>query len=427
MRAGVPKDERPAVAWAGAYFFAVMCGYYVLRPLREEMGVAGGVEHLPWVFTATFVGTLLTVPLFSLVVARFRARQVVPVAYHALAASLLVFGALIAGGSHAESVARALFVWVSVANLFVVSIFWSLMADAFTPDQAARVFGLVAAGGSAGAIAGPLVARLLAGAGAPVLLVIAALFLEAGVLCASRLVRWSASRGEGSLAHVEERPIGGSIFAGLPLLLRSRYLLLTAAIVVLFTSTSTFVYLEQARIVRDTLATSAERTEFFATIDLAVNVLAVLLQIALAGTLIVRLGVGLALAVLPLLSAFGFVALAISPTLWVLAGFQTLRRSLHHALDRPAREILFTIAGREEKYKSKSFIDTVLYRGGDAASGWAHAGLAALGLSATAVMLCALPACAAWILAALHLGRRHRALHAGPTEESRPCPSPAAT
>ena len=415
------------MGWAAAYFFAVMCGYYVLRPLREEMGVAGGVEHLPWVFTATFVGTILTVPLFSLVVARFPARHVVPVAYHAFAASLLAFGALIASGDHAEAVARALFVWISVANLFVVSIFWSLMADAFTPEQAARAFGLVAAGGSAGAIAGPLLARGLAGAGAPALLLSAGILFEAGVLCASRLVRWSAARGHGSLARVEERPIGGGIFAGLPLLLRSRYLLLTAGIVLLFTSTSTFLYLEQARIVRDAFTSSAERTAFFATIDLAVNVLAVLLQVTVAGTLLVRLGVGLALALLPLVTAGGFVALAASPTLWVLAGFQTLRRSLHHAVDRPARELLFTLAGREEKYKSKSFIDTVLYRGGDAASGWAHAGLAALGLSATAVMLAALPLCAAWLLAALHLGRRHRALQDGPSEETRPCPSPVAT
>lgn len=425
--ADTPADERPAVGWAGACFFLVLCGYSVLRPLRDEMGIAGGVEHLPWVFTATFVGTLLAIPLFAHVVSRHRARLVVPLAYHAVAASLLAFAALLALEVRPEWVARAFFVWISVANLFLVSIFWSLMADAFTSDQGARLFGFIAAGGSAGAIAGPLLARQLAGAGSVSLLVAGALLLEGGILCVSRLMRWSASAGRGSLSHEEERPIGGSVLSGLTLLVRSPYLLLTAGLVVLFTSTSTFVYFEQARIVRDAFASSVERTRFFASIDLAVNILAVVLQVTVASRLLTRLGVGAGLALLPLVTAAGFALLAISPTLAMLAGFQTLRRALHHALDRPAREILFTLAGREEKYKSKSVIDTVLYRGGDAVSGWAHAGLVALGLAGPAIALAALPLCAAWLVAALHLGKRHRELQRAPAEEPKPCPSPVAT
>lgn len=422
------RDERPAVRWAAAYFFLVMCGYYLLRPLRDEMGIAGGIEHLPWVFTATFVGTLVMVPVFAAIVSRFRARQIVPIAYHVFAACLLIFAALLASGARPEWVARAFFVWLSVGNLFLVSIFWSLMADAFTSEQGIRVFGLVAAGGSAGAIAGPLLARLLAGTGSlVVLLIAAAIFMEASVGCVSRIVNWSARHGQGSLSHHEERPIGGSMLSGLTLLLRSPYLMLIAALILLFTSASTFLYFEQARIVRDSFASAAERTQFFATIDLSVNILAVLLQVAVAGRLLSRLGVGGTLALLPILTGVGFMLLAAAPTLAVLAGFQVIRRALHHALDRPAREILFTVAGREEKYKSKSLIDTVLYRGGDAVSGWAHAGLAALGLSATAIALAVLPVCAAWLAAALHLGRRHRALQRAPAEEPKPCPSPAVT
>ncbi len=407
-------DLRPgefaAVALAFAYFFCLLASYYVLRPLRDEMGIQGGVENLPWTFTATFLAMLAAVPIYGWAVSRFALRRLLPGVYVFFALNLVVFWALLAGGVERQAVAVAFFVWVSVFNLFVVSVFWSFMADLFDTGQAKRLFGPIAAGGSLGAITGPAITiAVVGGVGPERLPLVSAALLLGAVACIGALVAWGARHGSGAAAE-QPAPIAGSAWAGLTHTLRSPHLLAIGGYIVLFTALSTFLYFEQARIVRDALPDSAARTRFFAGVDLAVNTLTLLGQFFLTGRIMTRFGVGRSLASLPALTLAGFAALALFPLLWVVAGFQVLRRALNFFLAKPAREVLFTAVAAEDRYKAKSFLDTVVYRGGDAASGWLHAGLRALGFGTAGVALAALPLAALWLALALALGRGHERL-----------------
>ena len=426
----VREDEWKAMLWAFAYFFALLCGYYILRPVRDEMGIAGGVKQLPWLFTGTFAGMLIAVPLFSALVARFPRRRFIPYTYRFFAVNILVFYALLEMGQGTAWVARGFFIWVSVFNLFVISVFWSFMADLFRNEQGKRLFGFIAAGGTTGALTGPVLTAGLVGALGPAnLLLVSALFLEAAVLCVGRLNRWSAAQTERQemessaeraapesaatapdAAGSSDAVIGGDIWAGFTRVVRSRYLSGIAAFILLFTTMSTFLYLEQAQIVADHSNDPARRTAIFATIDLLVNVLTILLQTLLTGRILRRVGIGAGLALVPAISVVGFLVLAAAPGLLVLAIFQGVRRSVDYAITRPAREILFTVLPREDKYKGKNFIDTVVYRGGDAASGWLYSGLAAVGLGLGGIALVAVPLAALWGATGYWLGRRQDAL-----------------
>lgn len=403
--------EGAALAWSFAYFFCLLCAYYVLRPLRDEMGIAGGIENLPWVFTATFVVMLLAVPLFGAVASRYPRRTFVPLVYYFFIVNLLAFYLLFQSAADPQWVARAFFVWVSVFNLFVVSVFWSLMADLYRNQQARRLFGFIAAGGSAGAIAGPLLtAVLVTSIGVVNLLLLSALLLGAATMCIHRLLAWSQRQPRTGETSASDQPMGGSMLAGLRLVAGSPYLLGVCLFVLLYTTLSTFLYFEQAHIVKEAFESTAERTQVFAMIDLTVNVLTVSMQLFVAGRVMSRFRLGVALAIIPLAVAIGFVALALVPTLAVLVAFQIVRRAGNYALTRPAREVLFTVVDRETKYKAKNFIDTVVYRGGDALSGWAFGLLTAAGLSLAAMAWLAVPLAAAWLFTGLALGRKHERL-----------------
>lgn len=400
----VRADEIRALLLSFAYFFCLLCGYYIIRPLREEMGIAGGVENLPWLFTGTFVAMLVAVPLFGATVARFAKRRIVPLVYRFFIANILIFFVLLRFDIGAEHVARAFFIWTSVYNLFVVSVFWSFMADVFRNDQARRLFGFIAAGGSAGALLGPaLTAALAVPLGPVALLLISALFLEGAVQCVRRLTVAIPARARDDTS--DGAPIGGGVFAGITLVLRSRYLLGICLYILIFTTTSTFLYFQQAHIVAAAFDDPAERTRLFALIDLSVGVLTLLVQCFATGRLIGWLGVGPVLAALPLLTVVGFVGLAMAPTLVVLVAFQSIRRAANFAIAKPSREVLYTVLDAERKYKAKNVIDTLVYRGGDAVSGWAYAGLSAIGLGLPAIALAAVPLAGVWMATGLRLGR----------------------
>lgn len=413
----VEPGEVAALAWSFAYFFLLLCSYYILRPLRDEMGIAGGVRELPWVFTGTFVAMLVAVPLFGWCAARFPRRQLLPVVYYFFAANLLLFYALFQFDDHVAITARAFFIWVSVFNLFVVSVFWSFMVDLYANAQARRLFGLIAAGGSAGAVTGPLLTALLVKPLGPVNLIpVSCALLLAAVFCIHRLVRWAQAYPRAETDTVQaEQPLGGSLWAGFTLVARTPYLLGIGLFIWLFTTLSTFLYFEQAHIVSTTYADPAERTRLFALIDFSVNVLTIAIQLGLTARLLKWLGVPWTLALVPVLTVVGFVALGAAPILPVLVAFQIARRAGDYSLMRPAREILFTVVGRETKYKAKNFIDTVVYRGGDAISGWAFAGLKALGLGLTGIAVLAVPLALLWAWLGLRLGRRQEALRASVT------------
>ncbi|HSD61711.1 MAG TPA: MFS transporter [Burkholderiales bacterium] len=405
----VRPEERAALAWSFGYFFCLLCGYYILRPLRDEMGIQGGVQALPWVFTATLLAMLAAVPLFGWASARLPRKRLLPAVYGFFLLNLLAFFGAFRAGAEAEWTARAFFVWVSVYNLFVVSVFWSFMVDLFDREQAPRLFGFIAAGGSAGALAGPaLTATLVQPLGTINLLLVSAGFLALATLCIFRLLAWSTQRGGGQAPA--EAPLGGGIWSGVAEVARSPYLLGIVGYMVLYTVLSTFLYLEQARLVADAGMASEARTTLFASMDLAVNLLALAGQAFATARLIHRLGVALALALVPALTLAGFGVLALVPVLGVVVGFQVLRRAADFAIARPARELLYTVVEREAKYKAKNFIDTVVYRSGDAAGGWAFAALKALGLGLAGIAWVAVPLAALWMALSVALGRRQAEL-----------------
>ena len=292
LRRAVPAtpQERVAVLWSFAYFFTLLAGYYVLRPLRDEMGIAGGVKALPWMFTATFVTLLVAQPLYGALVARLPRRLFIPLVYHFFVANLALFWLLLTNGVATVIVARVFFVWVSVFNLFAVAVFWSFMADLFTSEQGKRLFGFIGAGGTAGALLGPVITIGLSAPLGPINLLIAAIvFLELAVFCAHQLERTANAR-ETSL--LDERRVGGSAFAALSQLIRSPYLLGIGAWVSLLSFGATILYLVQANIVAATVHGASAQTRIFAGIDLAVGLLTLATQIFATGRLLRRFGTG---------------------------------------------------------------------------------------------------------------------------------------
>jgi AAA family ATP:ADP antiporter len=403
----VRPNEVRALLWSFAYFFCLLAGYYILRPLRDEMGVAGGVRNLQWLFTATFLTMLAAVPLYGAVVARLPRRRFIPLVYHFFVANLAIFWLLLALDVERQMVARVFFVWISVFNLFAVSVFWSFMADLYSSEQARRLFGFIAAGGSAGALAGPALTIGLAKALGPTnLLIVAALLLEGAVLCAGRLE--SAAPEVEKQSAQETKPatsVGGSPFDGILMVLRSPYLAGIMLWVALLSVAATFLYFEQASIVAAASDDPAVRTRIFAAVDLSVGVLTIAVQFFATGKLIERFGVGAALALLPFVFAAGFAMLAAAPVLAVVIAFQALQRTANFAISNPAREVLFTVLARDEKYKAKNVIDIVAVRGADAAGGWLFTVLRSIGLEIRSVSLVAIGLATACLVLAVALGR----------------------
>ena len=411
----VRPGEVRALCWSFAYFFCLLAGYYVLRPLRDEMGIAGGVRNLPWLFTATFFVMLAVVPVFGAVVANLPRRRFIPLVYHFFVLNIAVFWVLLTFDIGKVHAARVFFVWISVFNLFAVSVFWSFMADLFASEQGKRLFGFIAAGGSAGALLGPALTVGLAAPIGPVnLLLVAALLLEAAVLCALRLESAAPALQAESpvpaaagVARADTAGLGGGWLAGIAMVLRSPYLAGIALWVSLLSLAGTFLYFQQANIVAAASDDPAVRTRIFATIDLAIAILTIVVQCLATGRLISRFGAGPAAAFLPLVFTAGFIVLAATPALWVVIAFQAAQRAANFAISNPAREVLFTVLGREEKYKAKNVIDIVVFRGADAASGWLFAALRGAGLELGAISAATVPVTAAWLGLALMLGRAH--------------------
>jgi ATP:ADP antiporter, AAA family len=424
--ADVREHEVAAVVWSGAYFFFVLSAYYVLRPIRDETGVAGGVDKLAWLFTATLVAMLLVHPLFTALVARLPRRRFVPLIYRFFILNLVVFFLLFRVGDAAQSVwiGRVFFIWTSVFNLFVVSVFWSLMADLFRPSQGQRLFGLVAVGGTLGSILGASItaglSHLLSAAS---LLLVSAVLLELAAQSARALdgeaAKLARAASDGPVSPSTQEVIGGGVLEGIWHVARSPYLLGIAVLMLFFTITSTFLYFQQADIVGSVLKDRQARTRVFANIDLAVNVLTLVTQVFLTGRVLRWFGVGVALAFLPLLTLVGSASLATAPVLAVLVVFQVLRRAGNFAIQRPAREVLYTVVPRTEKYKAKNFNDTFVYRLGDQVGAWAYTAIAWVGFGLSGLALTMVPLSAAWLLLALWLGarqRRLRAAEAGPPD-----------
>ena len=413
MPIDVRPHERPLVAWCWLYIFSVLSSYYILRPIRDQAGVAGGVNNLQWLFTATLLGMLVLNVPFAYLVKTLPRRRFIPITYHFFVTNIVAFAVLFHWSDAAQAVwvGRIFFVWVSVFNLFVVSVFWQMNVDMFTPEQGKRLFGLIAAGATLGAIVGSGTTAILARHVPPMLLLLgSAVLLEIAVLSARRLSFLSAALDQRPATGAAEAPIGGSVLAGITRAVGSPYLLHVSAFLLLFAITSTFLYFEQAAIVSRSFTDRGAQTAFFATVDLLVNVLTLIVQIFLTGPLVLALGVALPLALLPALTVVGFGVLALAPTIMAIATLQVVRRAADYAITRPAREVLYTVVSREDRYKAKSVIDTVVYRLGDQLGAWSVAGLRALGLAGPQISLVVIPIAVVWLLNAVWLGRRQARL-----------------
>jgi len=402
----IKRNEWPAFAWSFAYFFFLLCAYYVLRPVRDEMGIQGGIRNLPWLFTGTFVGMLIVTPLFGWISSRWRRRVFLPVVYAFFIANLLLFyWAMGSEAADKTAVAAAFFIWLSVFNYFVVSVFWSFMTDVFDSDSAKRLFGAIAAGGSIGAMAGPVItAALVKQLGVPNLLLISAALMACAVACIIGLGRWSTSQhGERS-----EDALGGGVLDGIRLAFASPYLLTICGYVMLLQLLGNYFYLEQLRVMSESLPSSADRTQLFAQLDLAVNAITLLSQVLITSALVRRVGLIFCLTLLPALAVFTLGITGLMPTLAVISISTVIRRASEFAIGKPAREILFTVVTREERYKAKNVIDTVASRGSDLISTWGHAGLRSIGMSTAQMAFSAIPLCIFMIGAGIYLGREQR-------------------
>jgi ATP:ADP antiporter, AAA family len=410
----VRREEVAALAWAWLYIFAVLSAYYIMRPIRDQMGVAGGVNNLQWLFTGTLVGMLcLNVP-YSYLVKTLPRTRFIPISYRFFAANILVFAALlyVADGQETVWIGRAFFIWISIFNLFVVSVFWALIVDIFSSEQGKRLFGFIAAGATIGAITGSGLTALLARY-VPVafLLIGSVLLLEVAVFAVRRLSRLAGTLSA-EPASAADQPVGGNVLAGITHPFKSSYLLNVGVFILLFGITATFLYFQQATIVAQNFAERGAQTAFFATIDLLVNCLTLAVELFLTGRILRYFGVGLALAFLPLLTLCGFATLAFVPALSALVAFQVLRRSSDYAIARPAREVLYTVLPREDRYKAKNFIDTVVYRAGDQVGAWSYALLAAFGLGGAEVAAAAVVLSIVWLINGLWLGRKQESMAA---------------
>lgn len=413
--------EGALVAWAWLYLFSVFTAYYVIRPIRDEAGVAGGVENLAWLFSGTLLAMMAVNPPFAALVAALPRRRFIGLTYRFFMLNLGVFLVLFqtATGEANVWVGRAFFIWTSVFNLFVVSVFWSFMADLFTNEQGKRVFGFIAAAATVGGIVGSYVtASAVESLGVPALLLGAALLLELGVFASKRLgaiapaLATPAKGAAAAPADAGARVIGGGVLSGLTHALSSPYLLNICLYMLLYTILSTFLYFQQAAIVDASFADRAARRVFFARVDFWVNVLTLGAQVFLTGRVTRGLGVPATLTVVPAITAAGFLWLGLAPTVAVVVGFLMLRRSGNFAFARPSREVLFTVVSREDKYKAKNFIDTVVYRLGDQVGAWASSLVAMAGLGTGAIAWAAVPLAFAWVANAWWLGRRQETMAA---------------
>ena len=409
----VRPAETRALGWSWLYIFSVLSSYYILRPIRDDMGVAGGIENLPWLFTGTLAGMIAVNPPFAALVARLPRARFITVTYRFFISNLLIFALLLNLASAEQNIwlGRVFFIWTSIFNLFVVSVFWALMVDVFDTEQSKRLFGFIAAGATLGGIVGSSVTASLAKQVSPTyLLLISAALIELAVFGVRRLSKLSQALRQQPALRRDEAPIGGSVLSGVTHALKSPYLINVSVYILLFTITSTFLYFQQAEIARQSFADRGARTAFFARVDLWVNVLTLGAQLFLTSRLLRAVGVGWTLATLPALSILGFGTLASMPTISVLVAYQVLRRAGNFAFARPTREVLFTVVPREDKYKAKSFIDTVVYRLGDQVGAWSYAGLGLLGFGIIGIALVAVPISCVWLVNGWWLGRKQEKL-----------------
>lgn len=410
---GVEPHEYVAVAWSFAYFFLVLSSYYILRPIRDAMAVGSGANTIPYLFLGAFAAMMLATPIFGWVTSRYARSTFLPWVYGFFISNIVIFWFVFSQSTSTETdnvwLGRVFFVWLSVFNLFVVSVFWSFMADIFTRDQGRRLFGFISAGGSIGALAGgALTSVYVVEIGFQNLFPIAAVVLSLAVLCIRHLRAWVVHEHEDDVdqSHSTEEPLGGNPLGGITHVFQSRYFMGIAVSSVIASLLGTALYMFAAQLVEDAIPGTNARTEFFSNINFWTNLFALLGQMFLVRHVVVRFGIGRSLALLPIVSVAGFALLAFDPVLGVVAFLTIARRALGFSFSKPTTDMLYSVVTPEEKYKTKNFIDTAIYRFGDIVGTWTVKFMMGIGISGISVLM--LPFAVIWAVIALWLGRDYK-------------------
>ena len=410
------------VAWSFAYFFCVLSSYYILRPVRETMGVGSGPNTIPYLFIGTFVTMIFATSIFGWVASRFARRTFLPWVYLFFILNILafwlVFSEAIASGQDYVWLGRVFFVWISVFNLFVVSVFWSFMADIYTREQGRRLFGFITAAGSIGGLLGGAVTSVVVtDIGFQNLFPMSAAMLLVAIFCIRQLKDWVHREHEDDIERsaASAKPLGGSPFAGFTNVVQSPYFLAICISSVIASLLGTALYMFQAELMATAISGADERTRFFSNMNVAQNALALIAQMFLVKLAVTRFGIGRALLLFPLVTIVGFIVLAMDPTLMAVAVLTVIRRALGFGFTKPSTDMLYSVVTPEEKYKAKNFIDTAIYRGGDVVGTWTVKVLSAVGMGMAAISVLMVPFAIASAFIALWLGRdykrRAKALH----------------
>lgn len=407
--ADVKSTEVKAVLWGFLFILSLFIAYYVLRPIRDELGAAGGVDNLSWLFLGTLVSMIALNPIYSYMTNKWSREKFIAVTYRFFSLNLVIFfmGLMFSKSDTHIWIGRIFFIWVSVFNLFVVSVFWSLVVDIFSSEQGKRLFAFLSAGATIGGIIGAaLTSGFVKLIGQNYFLLIAVVFLELAVFASRKLSDASRDFHSNKVAKEEHKAIGGNILSGLTHTLKSPYLLGISLFILFNSVISTFLYFQQADIASANFQTKEERTVFFANIDLLVNVLTLVFQFFIASRFLRITSVGIVLCALPFISLLGLGLLSIFPSVLMVTAVQVARRVSNFGLSRSTREILFTNILREDRYKAKNFIDTVIYRAGDQAGSWSYNGFLSMGLGATHMYIIALPLSIIWLVLSIWLGKK---------------------
>lgn len=417
----VEPHEVAAVIIGQLMFLCLFTGYFMLRPVRDTMGITGGVHNLQWLFTATFVSTLIVLPIFGWMASVITRRTLMPWLYSVCAIIFVGFAAIFYNDPENVSAARCFYVWLSVFNLAAVSLAWSVLADIMVVSQAKRIFALIASGASAGGLLGPLTGTVLVGfAGNEGLLIVFAILILMSASCGFWLHRWrdrhpiEEEKDQSTDKKQQHKSIGGNPFAGAIETFKSPYLISISIFVLLMASVSTFLYFEQARLVADLFPDKTRQTQVFGIIDMIVQGSTLFIQIFLTGWIAKRFGVGILLVAIPCVMVVGFAALAIAPLFFVFVAVMVARRVGQYALGRPGREMLYTVLPTEQKYKAKNFVDTVVYRGGDALSGWLKRIIDMVGENPAVAMFIGAGIATSWAVCGFFLGRKQADLEDSP-------------
>lgn len=408
--------EGVLLAFSGLYFYLLLCAYYIIRPIRNEMVIQNGVANIQWLLMAAAGVMILITPIFGWLTSRFKTQQFLAICTVFFAVNLLVFAMLFQSNSDLTAsiwVSRSFYVWVNVFNMFIISLFWSYMNDSFSPEQSKRLFSVIAAGGTAGALTGPLITvSLVESFGQGNLLFIAAGILSFTVICIFVIraqIKPSLSESVDETSDIDkiDSKLQGGVLDGIKLTWQSTYLRKITFFVITFAIISTFLAIELAAAIEQSFDSPEARTKLFSWADLAANSLTFILQIFLTGRLINWISYRYTLLILPIIFLIGFILIGFFPSIFGLIALSILSRAGKYAILNPTSEMLFTIISREEKYKAKNFIDTAIVRSSNVLSSWLISLIKLIGAGSVGVLVVGASLSALWIAIANHLGNRY--------------------